>query len=553
MCFILKSIINSVDLPYNGVLSQFRYCLQKYTLLINLSNQILIMKKIILVVLFLVPIYAFSQFRDNFSDKKLTNRAVNWTGEIEKFVVNSDLQLQLDAPRETGKAFLATPSSLSGNAVWELWGKFGFNPTSSNYAKIYLTSNSEELDEKSGCLFVRIGHTNKNFCLIMNDGKSEKILITGAKDRLNSSSPSFRVKVLLSKNGRAELYSKLDDETDFVLEGNAVAKNLESAYFGLLCQYTSTRNTLFYYDDIEVREMSEEENKLSDEKYGDDIQSDVPTPFDVIFNEIMFNAPAESEEYIELYNRSKKLIDLKHLSLTTRKTDGSLNKANPITSNTVILEPGEYVAISRNPDAVCSYFSCRNLALMVEMSSTPILNNTGSNLVLLSNLDEEIIDEFVYTDKMHDSSIKDKKGVALERINPNKETNDPNNWTSATTSSGFGTPGYVNSQYNENQETNIGKEITVVYPNIHLGNNAYEIRYHFDKPGNRCKIILFDSMGRIISQIANNETLGMSGSLYFYGNNGSGRSLRPGVYIVYAEVYSDNGNFKKYKIPVVMK
>ena len=511
------------------------------------------MKKIILVVLFLVPIHIFSQFRDNFSDKKLTGRTVNWTGDIEKFLVNSDLQLQLNAPRETGKAILATPSPLSKNTVWELWGKFGFNPTSSNYAKIYLTSNSEELDEKSGCMFVRIGHTNKNFCLMINDGNSEKILITGAKDRLNNSSPAFTIKVLLSKNGRVELYSKLDGETDFVLEGNAVAMNINSSYFGLLCQFTSTRNTAFYFDDIEIREMTEEENKLSDEKYGDDIKSDPPTSLDIIFNEVMFNAPADSEEYLELYNRSEKSIDLKHLSLTTRKSDGSLNKANPVTSNTVILEPGEYVAISRNPNAVCSYFTCRNTALMIEMSSTPLLNNTGSDLVLLSNLDDKIIDEFVYSDKMHDSSVKDKKGVALERINPDKETNDATNWTSATTSSNFGTPGYVNSQHNKNPETNTGKEITVIYPEFHLGNNTYEIRYQFDKPGNRCKIILFDSMGRMISQIANNESLGMNGSLYFYGNNGSGKSLRPGVYIVYAEIYSDNGYFKKYKIPVVMK
>ncbi len=511
------------------------------------------MKKIILVVLFLVPICAFSQLRDNFSDKKLTNRTINWTGDVDKFIVNSDLQLQLNAPKETGRAILSTPSSLSENVVWEFWGKFGFNPSSSNYAKVYLTNNSNDLDEKTGCLFVRIGHTNKNFCLIINDGSSEKTLITGAKDRLNNSSPSFKIKVLLSKKGRIELYSKLDNENEYTLEGNGQVSNLRSAYFGLLCQYTSTRNTLFYYDDIEIREMSEDENKLCDQKYGDNVVVETPAPFDMVFNEIMFNAPTNSEEYIELYNRSEKSVDLKYLSLTTRKSDGSLNKAYPITSNTVALEIGDYVAISRSVDAVCSYFTCRGSALMIEMSNTPILNNTGADLVLQNNLTGEIIDEFIYSEKMHDPAIKDKKGVALERINPDKETNEANNWISATTSSNFGTPGYVNSQYKKNPDTNTGNDLTVVYPEFHLGNNVYEIRYHFDKPGNRCSIMLFDSMGRMINRIANNETLGMDGSLYFYGNNGSGKSLQPGVYIVYAEVYSDNGYCRKHKIPVVMK
>ncbi|MDR1368598.1 MAG: hypothetical protein LBJ72_00530, partial [Dysgonamonadaceae bacterium] len=98
------------------------------------------MKKILFVAFFLVPICAFPQFHDNFSDKKLTNRTVNWAGDLEKFTVNTDLQLQLNAPKETGKALLATSSTLSENVVWELWGKFGFNPSSSNYAKIYLIS-----------------------------------------------------------------------------------------------------------------------------------------------------------------------------------------------------------------------------------------------------------------------------------------------------------------------------------------------------------------------------------------------------------------------------
>ncbi|GHU89770.1 hypothetical protein FACS1894155_07270 [Bacteroidia bacterium] len=512
------------------------------------------MRKFILWVLFLVPTCVFPQFRDDFSDKKLTDRVVNWTGNIENFIVNPELQLQLNAPKESGKSFLSTSSTLSGNTVWECWIKFGFNPSSSNYAKIYLASNSGELDESAGSLFVRVGHTNKNFCLIMNDGKSEKTLITGSKDRLNNSSLSFKMKVLLSKKGRLELYSKLDEETDYTLEGNTlIEKNIPSSHFGLLCQYTSTRSALFYFDNIEVREMSEDENRLCDQKYGDDQQGEVPEPSDIVFNEIMFNAPAESQEYIELYNRSKKSLDLKYLDLTTRKSDGSLNKSYPVTSNTILLNPDEYVVISRNIDAVCSYFSCRLGSLMIDMASTPTLNNTGGDLILISNSNEEIIDEFVYSEKMHNQAIKDKKGVALERINPDKETNNPDNWTSATALSSFGTPGYINSQRLKNPDTSTGNELYIIYPEFHLGNNQYEIRYHFDKPGNRCRILLFDIMGKMINQIANNELLGMEGSLYFYNNNSSGKSLYSGIYIIYAEIYSDNGKIKRHKIPVIIK
>lgn len=509
------------------------------------------MKKIILLVLFVVPITAFSQFRDDFSDKKLNDRTVNWKGNLDQFIVNSELQLQLNAPKATGKSFISTLSGASENTVWELWCKLGFSPSSSNYAKVYLTSMSETLNENEGCLYVRIGHTNKNFCIMMNDGNTEKTLITGSKDRLSSATSSFKIKVLLSKKGRLELYSKLDGETSYTLEGNAfIEKTIQSSHFGLLCQYTSTRNTLFYFDDIEVRGMTEDENNTLDEKYGDNQTGEKADVFDVVFNEIMFNAPTESEEYIELYNRSEKALDLKFLSLTTRKTDGSLNKSYPIANNTTILEPGEYAVVSKNIDAVCSFFLCRNSGLMINLGSTPILNNTGGDLVMLNNYNEKVIDEFIYTEKMHSSARKDRKGVALERINPDKETNDTENWTSATELSKFGTPGYINSQHNSNPNSNTVNELFVVYPDIYLNPNNYEIHYHFDIPGNRCRILLFDMMGRLINRIANNELLGTEGSIYF---NNSGQSLRPGVYVIYAEVYSDHGFFKKYKIPMIIR
>ncbi len=46
---------------------------------------------------------------------------------------------------------------------------------------------------------------------------------------------------------------------------------------------------------------------------------------DLIFNEVMFENPLNSLEYLEIYNSSNKLLDVSGLVFTTRKTDGSLN------------------------------------------------------------------------------------------------------------------------------------------------------------------------------------------------------------------------------------
>ncbi len=276
-------------------------------------------------------------------------------------------------------------------------------------------------------------------------------------------------------------------------------------------------------------------------------------PLDAIINEIMFNAPEGSEEYIEVYNRSDKDLDLRYLSLTTRKSDGSLNKGYPLTVSPLLLHPSQYVVVSKNADAVCSRFFCRPESLMVGMSQAPVLNNTSADLVLLNNRNDEEVDRFSYNEKMHHPAVKDKKGVALERVDPEKDTGDPENWTSATAASGFGTPGYQNSQYAVSPQTGREEVVSVLYPEVSLGRDSYEIQYRFDVPGNRCRVLLFDSMGRMVGRIANNELLGMSGSLRFDNQNISGQRLYPGLYVIYMEVYSDAGSLKKYKLPVVMK
>lgn len=63
-----------------------------------------------------------------------------------------------------------------------------------------------------------------------------------------------------------------------------------------------------------------------------------------------------------------------------------------------------------------------------------------------------MIDEIRYSSKWHAPSVKNEKGIALERINPDRDTQDEMNWTSASATAGYGTPGYRNSQYGKQDE-----------------------------------------------------------------------------------------------------
>jgi hypothetical protein len=178
----------------------------------------------------------------------------------------------------------------------------------------------------------------------------------------------------------------------------------------------------------------------------------------------------------------------------------------------------------------------------------PSLANASGCAVLLNNRTNEVVDEFAYNEKMHAAGISNKKGVSLERLDFNRPSDDSENWHSASAGSGFGTPGYQNSQ---TTNTGIAEGISVVYPSINLDN--YAIHYQLDSPGYRCRVYVYDSMGRIVNIIANNELLGTEGALAWNGRGSSGQKLTTGVYIIYMEIYDMKGIVKKFKKPAVVK
>ena len=85
----------------------------------------------------------FSQFTDNFTDGNFT-AAPAWTGNSIDFTVTSG-ELQLNAPSVTSTKYLSTSSQAINSAQWEFKTRMTFGTSSSNFAKIYLVSNTSNL------------------------------------------------------------------------------------------------------------------------------------------------------------------------------------------------------------------------------------------------------------------------------------------------------------------------------------------------------------------------------------------------------------------------
>jgi hypothetical protein len=517
-----------------------------------------------------------SSLSETFSDGSFygSNRAVKWTGDANKFIVNESLQLQLNAPDDAESPVqLKTALAFSRNMQWEWWMKISCNPSSGNYVRVFLCSDESDLTDKLNGLFIRIGYDDDNVCLIQSqNGKNNKTLIKGAEKRLNRASVALRLKAVWDNDGTFSLYSKLDGEDEYVLEGSCnISETFESAVFGLACYFTPTRSTAFYFDDFRVHKLESgnpdpepdpdtdsnpnpNTNPNTDLDQSTDPDDDSVTDKDsdtgdVIITEILYDPPAGCAEYVEIYNNSDKTFDLRFLSFTTRKSsDGSLNKSYPLAESEILFHPEEYLVITKSRDLVCLFFDCHSESIFAEISKMPALVNTSGCVVILDNRTGEVIDEFAYSPSMHTEGSANKKGIALERTDFNRPADDADNWRSASAESGFGTPGYPNSQ--KASRTGINK-INIVYPLFSADN--YNIHYQLDKPGYRCRAFVYDVAGRIVNTIANNELLSTEGALLWNGKGASGRSLTAGIYIIYMEAYNMDGDIKKFRKPVVVK
>lgn len=273
-------------------------------------------------------------------------------------------------------------------------------------------------------------------------------------------------------------------------------------------------------------------------------------PGEFVINELLPNPFTGGSEYIELYNRSDHALPVSGLSVAVRKADGTLNTRYPLSSVASVIESDGYVLLTKNLSSVTDFYTILSPSSLFEVPKLPILANTSSTLVLFRTKDEVVIDEVSYSSKWHASSVKDQKGVALERIDPEAETQSAANWTSASATAGYGTPGYRNSQSDisspddpDSPDEPTGIEV----PQWDESSGHYTISYYLDQLGYSCRVFIFNLAGIRVAEIANHELLGMKGQLTWDGYALSGKQLQTGIYIFYAELYHITGTVKRYK------
>lgn len=280
----------------------------------------------------------------------------------------------------------------------------------------------------------------------------------------------------------------------------------------------------------------------------------VPKEGDIVINELLFHANSGGSEFVELYNRSDKRIDLLHLHfLTWDEEEDVLKSIVDLAETNTYFEPKTYLAFAKNKEGVLTYYMSKNQENIIELPLFPSLADKSGKVKLTYN-EDIVIDEFNYSEAMQFQLLDSKTGVSLERINFDKPTQDINNWHSASEYVGFATPAYKNSQYSEG--VNPGDKPVVVEPYMFSPDNDgiedfANINYKFEKPGHVATIIIFDAKGRIVRQLANNVLLETEGTIVWDGLYDNNNLAPAGTYLIYFKVFDLDGNVNQYKIPVV--
>lgn len=269
---------------------------------------------------------------------------------------------------------------------------------------------------------------------------------------------------------------------------------------------------------------------------------------DIVINELLFHPYAGGSDFVEIYNRSDKILDLKDLYLSSLKSDGSTDTGKRVAPNGFQLLPHHYCCLSAKLEAVSTFYEGLEKGNCWEMSALPAYANASGRVILLSM--GKVIDDFAYTESMHYPLLVSSEGVSLEKIHPDLESGKEENWHSAASSVGYATPGQPNSCYSEyvgSAEECISLESTLFSPDGDGYQDILKICYHMPEAGCRANAWVYNINGQCVMHILNNELLGIDGLVCWDGIMENQLEAPAGCYLLLFEYWSLSGKVERLK------
>lgn len=366
-----------------------------------------------------------------------------------------------------------------------------------------------------------------------------------------------------------------------------VLKRIQDKFYsGLVLKYqTPNRSEKYHFDYMQVSSLSAsklvsvefDRDSLDREDSLQRLMHRSPIQGNLIISEIMSDPASGESAYIEIHNFSDRSFLLSHCVLAYL-SDGKWRYYRPNRLENVRIQPYGFWAMVKDSVKLGPFLSrCpENMAQAMEF---PSLDHRQGWLKLLWIPPEEdtfchrdtlLLDSVFYTSEAHHWLLEDTEGVALERIDPDRPAQDASAWISAAETCGFGTPGCENSHGfgNGKENVDLGKSENLIWiePRVitpdNDGHNDYgRICWSQSLDGHICRIEIYDDWGRKMNTVASNLLLGRGIDVGngIYGDyirydavNHQGKSLRPGIYLMYVEIIRPDGRLKRLKYAFVV-
>jgi hypothetical protein len=213
------------------------------------------------------------------------------------------------------------------------------------------------------------------------------------------------------------------------------------------------------------------------------------------------------------------------------------------------------VAITKDSAILCSQFNCNNAKNILQVEKMLPLPNDSGYICLLS--DTLLIDALQYNAEMHHILLDNVEGISLERL-------FDGTWTSASTIF-RATPGSQNSYVmssgmprddtSQSPENASEEEFYTNSAVIHNYDSNYpetlKILYRLQQP-TRVSMQVFYLAGFPVFTLLNSELIIGDGSIKWDGRGENSQILPVGMYIIFVESYTEDGNYSFKKIPVAM-
>lgn len=273
---------------------------------------------------------------------------------------------------------------------------------------------------------------------------------------------------------------------------------------------------------------------------------------DIVINEILYHPADGAADFIEIVNRSKKILSTQHWQWQHQSHASGSQTVHSFGGGALLL-PGELRVYSADTTALRQHYP-PIVGQRLFQQNLPNLPLSGGRLRLLDNRGQ-LIDAVSYSDSLHDPLLRSTRGISLERLDRDQPSDLPLNWYSSARGA---TPTLPNSQARTlSRPPASGSSLfSLPEPTFSPDGDGFEdllvLQYDSPRPGLRASLTIFNVAGQPVHTLARQQLLAGRGWLRWDGRMADNRRAPLGIYLVVVEVFHPDGEVRREKYSCVL-